>query len=157
MSKRLIVAMLLAGVAVIYGLHQPHSGHSSPVHNSQQQQTKRSASDDIGSKTRQQVVVSFLQQHQRLPDFYLTKRQARHQGWQPDKGNLCQVLPGRAIGGDRFGNREKRLPEQAGRRWFEADINYHCGKRGRDRLLYSSDGLIFVTHDHYQHFQQVGG
>ncbi|OON40345.1 ribonuclease [Izhakiella australiensis] len=156
MSKRLIIATLLVAVAAIYGLRQPHSGHRSPTQSSQQQ-TTRTTADDIGRQTRQQAVVSYLQQHQRLPDFYLTKSQARRQGWQPAEGNLCQVLPGRAIGGDRFGNREKRLPEQAGRQWFEADINYHCGRRGRDRLLYSSDGLIFVSNDHYQHFQQVGG
>ncbi|HBT28621.1 MAG TPA: ribonuclease, partial [Erwinia persicina] len=57
--------------------------------------------------------------------------------------------------GDRFSNREGGLPQKNGRRWFEADVNYACGRRGTDRLLYSSDGLIYLTLDHYRHFQQV--
>jgi len=65
------------------------------------------------------------------------------------------VLPGRAIGGDRFSNRERRLPMQAGRQWYEADVNYNCGHRDADRLLYSSDGLIFLTTDHYRSFTPV--
>lgn len=64
-------------------------------------------------------------------------------------------MPGKAIGGDRFGNQEKGLPDAPSRQWFEADINYNCGHRGSDRLLYSSDGLIYVTTDHYRSFQQA--
>ncbi|PIJ49527.1 ribonuclease [Erwinia sp. OLTSP20] len=153
MSKRLIIAALLAVVAAIYGLRQPHQRAEISTRHDQQQ--TRARTDDITALTRQQRVISYLQQHQRLPDVYISKNQARRQGWNPAQGNLCQVLPGRAIGGDRFSNREQQLPQQAGRKWFEADINYRCGRRGSDRLLYSSDGLIFVTHDHYQHFQQV--
>ncbi|MGV3345703.1 ribonuclease domain-containing protein [Enterobacteriaceae bacterium LUAb1] len=100
-------------------------------------------------------VVSYLQQHHQLPDYYITKRQAREGGWNAKTGNLCLVLPGKAIGGDRYANREKRLPEQKGRQWFEADINYHCGHRGAERLLYSSDGLIYITRDHYRHVAVV--
>ncbi len=96
-----------------------------------------------------------MEKYQKLPAFYMTKKQAREAGWDAKKGNLCDVLPGRAIGGDRFSNREKSLPIAQGRQWFEADINYRCGHRGADRLLYSSDGMIFVTHDHYKSFTQV--
>ena len=71
------------------------------------------------------------------------------------RSNLCAVLPGKAIGGDRFSNREGQLPSAGGRVWREADINYQCGRRGADRLLYSSDGLIFVTRDHYKNFIRV--
>ena len=109
----------------------------------------------IDRLTAESRVTGYLQQHQRLPDYYIRKSAARKQGWDPAKGNLCQVLPGRAIGGDRFSNREGGLPEKNGRSWYEADVNYQCGRRGADRLLYSSDGLIFVTRDHYRHFEQV--
>lgn len=109
----------------------------------------------IDQLTEQQNVVSYMQKYQKLPAFYLTKKEARQAGWDAKKGNLCDVLPGRAIGGDRFSNREKSLPISQNRQWFEADINYRCGHRGADRLLYSSDGLIFVTHDHYKSFKQV--
>lgn len=97
-------------------------------------------------------VVDFLRQHGHLPPQYLTKEEARRLGWDPQRGNLSTVAPGKLIGGDRFMNREGKLPEATGRRWFEADINYTGGYRGSDRLLYSSDGLIYLTLDHYRTF-----
>ncbi|SQI43290.1 Ribonuclease precursor [Leminorella richardii] len=114
-----------------------------------------SAEQSIDRLTQQKVVVDYMRQHGRLPDYYITKSQARSQGWDARDGNLCSTLPGKAIGGDRFSNREKRLPQSKGRQWFEADINYRCGHRGAERLLYSNDGLIYVTHDHYQRFTEV--
>ncbi|PLR32353.1 ribonuclease N [Chimaeribacter californicus] len=114
--------------------------------------TPAPAGEPVEQLTAQQRVVTYLHQHQRLPDYYLTKRQAREQGWDAHAGNLCRVLPGKAIGGDRFSNREKALPVQPGRVWREADVNYRCGHRGSDRLLYSSDGLIYLTRDHYKNF-----
>ncbi|WP_347253380.1 ribonuclease domain-containing protein [Leminorella grimontii] len=110
---------------------------------------------DIDRLTQRQTVVNYVREHGRLPDYYITKSQARSQGWDARDGNLCSVLPGKAIGGDRFSNREKRLPQAKGRTWFEADINYRCGHRGAERLLYSDDGLIYVTIDHYQRFMEV--
>jgi len=90
----------------------------------------------------------------RLPARYLTKREAESAGWRPGR-DLCQVARGKAIGGDRFGNREKRLPEAAGRRWTEADLDYACGRRGAKRIVFSSDRLIFITLDHYDSFHEV--
>lgn len=115
----------------------------------------KETSQTIDKLTAQDNVVSFMEKYQKLPAFYMTKKQAREAGWDAKKGNLCDVLPGRAIGGDRFSNREKGLPIAPGRQWFEADINYRCGHRGADRLLYSSDGMIFITLDHYKTFKQV--
>ncbi|OTA19270.1 barnase [Xenorhabdus beddingii] len=105
--------------------------------------------------TEQHRVADYLRQHHQLPDYYITKKQARRLGWNAREGNLCQVLPGRAIGGDRFSNREKKLPTESGRHWFEADVNYRCGHRGSDRLLYSNDGLIYLTVDHYNSFTRL--
>ncbi|MFI0488472.1 MAG: ribonuclease [Yersinia sp. (in: enterobacteria)] len=113
------------------------------------------APTSIEQLTQLRQVVKYLQTHHRLPDFYITKQQARAQGWEPKKGNLCNVLPGKAIGGDRFSNRGRQLPEAKGRNWHEADVNYRCGHRGSYRLLYSSDGLIYLTQDHYKHFIRV--
>ncbi|ANH82426.1 ribonuclease [Niabella ginsenosidivorans] len=104
--------------------------------------------------TKESAVVPYVKQNGHLPDYYITKREARSKGWEPSKGNLCMVLPGRAIGGDIFSNRERSLPEKQGRKWFEADINFSCGRRNADRLLFSSDGLVFVTKDHYRTFQE---
>ncbi|MGB9096862.1 ribonuclease domain-containing protein [Erwinia sp.] len=154
MNKKLIIAAILAIVATAAGLRHPSKA---PAQQQQASQTasQTDSSSDISTLTEQQRVADYLHQHQRLPGYYLTKGEARKQGWEPSKGNLCKTLPGRAIGGDRFSNREKVLPEKQGRRWFEADVNYDCGRRGSDRMLYSSDGLIYVTKDHYRHVDQV--
>ncbi len=108
----------------------------------------------IAELTDEKVVVSYLKAHQHLPGYYITKSMARKKGWIPHKGNLCKVLPGKAIGGDYFGNREGELPGRKGRKYYEADINYHCGRRGSERVVFSNDGLIFVTKNHYKSFQQ---
>lgn len=109
---------------------------------------------DISELTSETAVVEYVQAHGFLPDYYITKEKARQQGWVASEGNLCDILPGRAIGGDRFGNRERRLPQRQGRVWYEADLNYNCGRRGAHRILFSNDGLVFVSRDHYQTFEK---
>ena len=112
-------------------------------------------SGTIVSGTDEKTVVSYLRQNHRLPDNYITKKKAREAGWDARSGNLCDVLPGKAIGGDRFSNREGRLPTAYKRVWRDADLNYRCGRRGADRVLFASDGLIYVSRDHYQNFVRV--
>ncbi|GHD59050.1 ribonuclease domain-containing protein [Jeongeupia chitinilytica] len=87
----------------------------------------------------------------RLPERYVTKRQAQAAGWQPGR-DLWQVLPAHSIGGDRFGNREQRLPRG---QYREADLDYRGGKRGAKRLVYEPQGRRFVTVDHYQTFTEL--
>jgi hypothetical protein len=98
--------------------------------------------------------VETLRSEGHLPDRYLTKRRAERLGWAPGR-DLCRIAPGKAIGGDAFHNAEKRLPESSGRRWYEADLDTGCGSRGPKRLIYSNDGLQFVTVDHYRTFIPV--
>ena len=86
-----------------------------------------------------------------LPDRYVTKEAARARGWHG--GGLCRVWRGHVIGGDVFGNFGGQLP--AGHRYFEADLDGTCRQRGPSRLIYSSDGLIFVTTDHYRSFVPI--
>ena len=62
---------------------------------------------------------------------------------------------GMSIGGSPFGNYEGSLPEKDGREWYECDINYDGGFRGAERLVYSNDGLIYYTDDHYKTFEQL--
>ena len=108
----------------------------------------------IDELTEESIVIDFLKKHQKLPNYYITKKEAREQGWEPGKGNLCDALPGKAIGGDKFGNREESLPVRKGRQYYEADLNYKCSNRNADRVVFSNDGLVFVSHDHYQTFEQ---
>ena len=94
--------------------------------------------------------------HGRLPENYLGKKLAQKSGWEPLKGNLAEVLPGMMIGGDRYKNRDGRLPDAPGRIWYEADFDYTGGYRNDCRLIYSNDGLIFATYDHYLTFYEIG-
>ena len=108
---------------------------------------------EIDELTDQHRVASYIVTHGVLPPYYLTKEQARSQGWDPSKENLCEVLPGRAIGGDRFFNRERLLP--TGINYYEADIDYHCGRRNASRLVYSKRGDFYITKDHYKSFEKL--
>ena len=105
-------------------------------------------------------VVSYIDIHGRLPECYLNKSEAQRQGWSPG-ARLWDVAPGTAIGGNRFGNREQRLPRQYNNRYVEADLDYDGGKRGAKRLVFVEDApgkwLIWVTVDHYQSFRKVPG
>ncbi len=106
---------------------------------------------DCGELT---AAVQAIRTSGRLPEKFITKKEAKKLGWQPGT-DLAAVAPGKSIGGDRFGNFEKRLPIKKGRQWFEADLSFKKGKRGAKRLLFSSDRLIYVTTDHYKTFQEV--
>ena len=112
------------------------------------------SSNQIDELTNDEIVVKYLKEHGELPDYYITKSEAKSLGWVPSKGNLCEVAPGRAIGGDIWTNRQKSLPTKFGRRYFEADLNYNCGNRNADRVVFSNDGLVFVTFDHYRSFEE---
>ncbi len=91
----------------------------------------------------------------KLPNNYVTKTFARASGWNDNKGNLREVLPGMTIGGDPYRNDDGKLPAVNGRIWYEADINYTGGYRNSARILFSNDGLVFVSYDHYQTFYEV--
>jgi len=108
-----------------------------------------------GSLTSFKDVSDYIREHHELPANFITKKEAEKLGWVPSKGNLHQVAPGKSIGGDRFGNREGLLPKAKNRIWYEADINYKKGTRGADRILFSNDGLIYMTTDHYKSFTDI--
>lgn len=97
----------------------------------------------------------WLAYHNKLPNYYLTKANAKAVGWKDWKGNLSKVTLGKMIGGDIYYNREGKLPQSPGRIWYEADINYENGYRNTERILYSSDGIIFATYDHYSTFFEI--
>lgn len=100
-------------------------------------------------------VAAYLHLYGQLPPNYISKKEAQALGWDSQAGNLWEVTEQLSIGGDRFGNYEGALPEAPGRSWKECDVNYQGGFRGAERLLYSSDGLIYYTADHYQTFTQL--
>jgi hypothetical protein len=91
----------------------------------------------------------------KLPGYYISKKQARQIGWVDWKGNFDTIFPEKMIGGDIYLNSDEKLPIENGRVWYEADINYTKGFRNGERVVYSSDGLIFVTYDHYKTFYEI--
>lgn len=97
----------------------------------------------------------WIKNYKQLPVNYIQKSEARIYGWKASKGNLSKVLPGKSIGGDRFFNDDGHLPDAPNRLWYEADINYSSGHRGNSRLLYSNDGLVFATYDHYKTYIEI--
>lgn len=97
-------------------------------------------------------VAAYLHRYQQLPPNFLTKREAQDLGWDNSQGNLWDVAPDKSIGGDAFGNREGLLPEG---RYHECDVNYHGGYRGAERLVWTEDGAIYYTADHYESFTQL--
>lgn len=105
--------------------------------------------------TAPQDIADYIFAHVTLPDNFLTKNEARQLGWDSSQNYVSDVAPGYSIGGDRFGNYEGLLPDASGRKWYEADANYTAGPRGAERILYSSDGLVYYTNDHYQTFTEM--
>ena len=113
--------------------------------------------DPDGYYSSEEEVALYLDTYGELPYNYITKEEARELGWVASEGNLWEVTDEYLIGGDRFGNREGLLPEESGRQYYEADVNYEGGYRGPERLVYSNDGLIYYTDDHYDSFTLLYG
>lgn len=101
-------------------------------------------------------VALYIKKYGHLPSNYVTKKEARRAGW--SGGSLDDYFPGCSIGGDVFQNREGKLPEASGRMYYECDVD-SAGRdsRGARRIIYSNDGLIFYTKDHYESFKQLYG
>ncbi len=113
--------------------------------------------DEDGHYTSRDDVAAYLHLYGHLPENFLTKDEARDLGWDSSLGNLDEVAPGMSIGGDRFGNREGLLPTAPGRQYYECDIDYEGGFRNGKRIVWSNDGLIYYTEDHYESFVLLYG
>ena len=104
--------------------------------------------------TTKEDVALYIHTYGCLPDNFITKNEARALGW--EGGGLEPYAPGMCIGGDRFGNYEGLLPED--RNYTECDIDTMGGKsRGAKRIVFSDDGLIYYTDDHYESFELLYG
>ena len=112
--------------------------------------------DRNGSYTSQEDVALYIHQYGCLPNNFITKNEARNLGWK--SGSLENYAPGKCIGGDRFGNYEGLLPKAPGRTYTECDIDTLGAKsRGAKRIVFSNDGLVYYTDDHYESFTLLYG
>ena len=97
-------------------------------------------------------VALYIHLYGKLPSNYITKKKAESLGW--SGGSLEKYAPGKSIGGSRFGNNEGRLPK--GHTYYECDIDTKGKKsRGAKRIVYSTDGMVFYTDDHYETFERL--
>ena len=116
----------------------------------------QTAPDPDGSYTSAEDVSAYLIAYGSLPQNFITKKEARDLGW--EGGSLEPYAPGMCIGGDKFGNYEGNLPEKDGRTYYECDINtLGADRRGAERIVFSDDGLIYYTADHYETFTLLYG
>lgn len=114
--------------------------------------------EEDGHYTSKEEVALYIHTYGKLPSNYITKNEAEELGWKKkdgEAGQLHVVAPGMSIGGSKYGNYEGLLPDADGRKYYECDINYVKGNRGAERIVYSNDGLIFYTGDHYETFEQL--
>ena len=119
-----------------------------------------SSSSDVevkedGEYTSKEEVAAYIHQFGHLPSNYITKKEARELGWDRRPGSLDWVAPGKSIGGDRFGNYDEILPYKKGRQYYECDIDFDGWTRNEERIIYSNDGLIYYTDDHYNTFERL--
>ena len=102
-----------------------------------------------------QRIADYIFEHGELPDNFITKKEAQALGWDKYINKVSDVAPGKSIGGDYFGNYEKQLPVVQGRKYYEADCFYFGGDRNEYRIIYSNDGHVWFTGDHYQTFTEL--
>ncbi|WP_029231946.1 ribonuclease domain-containing protein [Butyrivibrio sp. VCB2006] len=112
--------------------------------------------DENGEYTSREDVALYIHTYGKLPSNFITKKAAKKLGW--PGGSLEEYAPGKSIGGDYFGNYEGLLPKKKGREYHECDIDTKGkSKRGSKRIIYSNDGLIYYTGDHYESFELLYG
>jgi len=127
-----------------------------PAEEAEPEETTAPLLDEHGTYDSKEDVALFIHLYGRLPDNYMTKKDAEKLGW--EGGSLERYAPGMCIGGSRFGNYEGLLPEKDGRRYTECDIDTLGEKsRGAKRIVFSNDGLIYYTDDHYESFELLYG
>ena len=128
-----------------------------PATDAQPPAEEESALPEDGQYDDKDNVALYIHLYGKLPSNFLSKSKARSQyGW--EFGPLDKLAPGMAIGGSQFGNNEGLLPDAKGRTWTECDIDT-VGKdsRGSKRIVFSNDGLIYYTEDHYESFELLYG
>lgn len=136
------------------GLQETNVAEKLPAQNQESSAHKLSES---GTYTSKEEVALYLHTYQHLPENFITKNEAKELGWDNNEGNLAKVATGKSIGGDYFGNYQRILPEQENRNYYECDIDSNGSHRSAKRIIFSNDGLIFYTENHYQSFELLYG
>lgn len=156
-SEQTVNDVLDAALAVVEAL--PDAESDDDITSSEAENTEGdtgSAIDENGSYDDRDSVALYIHTYGKLPKNYITKAEAEALGW--EGGSVERYAEGKCIGGSKFGNYEGLLPKKSGRQYYECDIDT-LGKdsRGAERIVYSNDGLIYYTSDHYESFELLYG
>ena len=162
MKRRIaaLLALLLAGLLVLSGCGQTLVPHEAEVTEALNLVTvapttePTEAPKEPGPVTEPQAIADYIFAHGELPPNFITKKEAEALGWSGGQ-DLHKYAPGMSIGGDYYGNYEGTLPKAKGRKFTECDANYTGGKRGGERIVYSNDGHVWYTADHYETFTEL--
>ncbi len=111
--------------------------------------------EEAGPIIEPQRIADYLFVYGELPENFITKEEARSLGWNSRYNYVSDVAPGMSIGGDYFGNYEGKLPRVKGRKYYECDCWYTEGPRNEYRIIYSDDGHVWYTDDHYSTFTEM--
>ncbi len=153
----ILIALILAVLAAVFGVPGEEEAYVPAAEEIVAAQVMDDGSTLItadGVYTSKEDVALYIHTYGCLPSNFMTKKEAQKLGW--EGGSLEEYAPGMCIGGDRFGNYEGLLPED--REYTECDIDtLGAEKRGAKRIVFSEDGLIYYTDDHYESFELLYG
>ena len=159
-----LIALILAGLMILTGCSVAGNTAATAAaagNAAQEQKTAEPAEEPAGPIIEPQAIADYIFEHGELPDNFITKKEAQALGWDSKADRysgrkyVSDVAPGKSIGGDWFGNYEGQLPKAKGRTFRECDCNYTGGNRGTERIVYSSDGHVWYTNDHYETFTEL--
>ena len=169
-KARVFLPLLLVALLLLFRLPDQLSGNADPQAQNQsfietlsqalgqeaEPKPETASLDEKGEYSTAADVALYLHLYGHLPPNYITKKEAEALGW--TSGSLAPYAPGKMLGDTFFGNYEGQLPDAKGRSWRECDVNNLGAKaRGPERLVYSNDGLIYFTNDHYESFTLLYG
>ena len=154
--KKLIQKWWLLLFAAVFGVSLLGCGDISTGNEEFDQAIVDMVVDEDGWYYSKEDVALYIYTYGKLPENFITKSEAQDLGW--TGGGVGSYKEGAAIGGDKFGNREGLLPKKSGRQYYECDIDTKGkGSRGAKRIVFSNDGLIYYTDDHYESFELLYG
>jgi hypothetical protein len=151
---RALLTLLIAILVALAALPLAGCSSGASVSSSSDEVTTASVSED-GTYTGKDEVALYIHTYGHLPSNFISKTKARAAGWVSSEGNLDEVCPGKSIGVSQYPNDDGSLPDADGRTWTECDIDYTGGYRGGERIIFSNDGLVYYTGDHYQTFERL--
>ena len=152
-----LLAVWMVCMTIIGGCSQiPDTAQTSQVLYETETETITEMLAEDGVYTSKEDVALYIHLYGKLPENFITKKEAKALGW--EGGSLEPYAPGKSIGGDRFGNYEGILPEEDGVTYKECDIDtMGADQRGAKRIVFSNEGTVYYTEDHYKSFELLYG